>query len=133
MRLQFIEYLEQEQRVALVAAIVRRMTEMDLLVDEATKEDPTRLAHRIVGSTDMTSENQLAMANAVVAVAGKLAERVASITSERVAPTVTDIAKKAGQLTEHLPRRAVRRYTTTTAVARPGTLITKEEVNNDDQ
>lgn len=132
MKLQFVEYLEQEQRIALVAAIVRRMVDMDLLVEDARKEEAAQLALRIVGSTDMASENQWAMANAVIAVAGKVAEKVATITSGRVASNTSKIAEHAGRVAHQFPRSSGRRYTAAVGAGNSGTLITREEVNSND-
>lgn len=132
MKLQFVEYLEQEQRVALVAAIVRRMADMDLLADDAGKEDAVQLALRIVGSTDMASVNQWATLEALVSVAGNLVEKVSAATSGQVVPKAMRITKQAKQLAGRLTRSSSPRYTAAVNADVPQTLITRKEVNSND-
>lgn len=98
MRLPFIELLELEQRVALVAAIVRRLGDMHMLTEEIAERDPVEVARDVIGVTDMASAERWAVVNAAVAVGAKALDAVAIVTSDLLVPTVTSLAENTGRV-----------------------------------
>lgn len=127
MRLPFIELLELEQRVALVAAIIRRLAHMGLLADPAVDRDPVEIARDVVGLTDMDSAERWAAINAAVALGAKALDAAAIVTTEWVAPTMASLAEHTSRTAKRLGQRRTPVYVRT--VDRELSPIPTEEVN----
>lgn len=94
MKLQFLERLEVEQRVAFVRVVVEQMCAMGLLVEEAAKAEPEVVARQVVGVIDSRAERRSAL-NALRAIIGSTARIAAVVAADRLAPALAAIADKA--------------------------------------
>lgn len=130
MRLPFIELLELEQRVALTAAIVRRLGDMDLLAESAIDRDPVEVARDVIGVTDMDAAERWAAVNAAVSVGARALDAAAIITTDWVAPTMASLAENTSRTAKRLGQRRARAYVRAGSTALGA--VPTEEVNDID-